>query len=290
VHKLNIQLPYPVDENNGNAKFDKSKKCLVITLPIKQAAPVMKSARHSSNDSGIEMEEAALASPVVANDNSENVVDKQSDNINMVEGYRTAENESVINSEKSSNKSVKKCDKKKKGKSGRGNKSEAYTVDTTTAADITSAVNDLQLHDDERIHDHGNSDKLDNVVQTIVDSDENTGIVNIDASTDLKTATITNPNMINEYRTKVGFLDSEVSYQLPVFTHTVFDNVMIVTLEVKNVSEESIAIVCFDKWKSVHFKFTSIGSGYFPVHHAFYIDFLQVCSLFKYNSKGYFVF
>ncbi len=33
-YKLDLNLPYPVDENNGHAKFDKSKKRLVITLPV----------------------------------------------------------------------------------------------------------------------------------------------------------------------------------------------------------------------------------------------------------------
>ena len=33
-YKLEIDLPYPVDEENGGAKFDKSKRKLVITLPV----------------------------------------------------------------------------------------------------------------------------------------------------------------------------------------------------------------------------------------------------------------
>lgn len=35
-YKLHINLPYTVNENDGRAKFDKSKKKLVITLPVKQ--------------------------------------------------------------------------------------------------------------------------------------------------------------------------------------------------------------------------------------------------------------
>ena len=33
-YKLDLKLPYPVDDENGGAKFDKSKKCLVVTLPV----------------------------------------------------------------------------------------------------------------------------------------------------------------------------------------------------------------------------------------------------------------
>lgn len=33
-YKLNIKLPYPVRESEAKAKFDKSKRCLNITLPV----------------------------------------------------------------------------------------------------------------------------------------------------------------------------------------------------------------------------------------------------------------
>ena len=34
AYKLDLQLPYPVDDEKGGAKFDKSKSCLTITLPV----------------------------------------------------------------------------------------------------------------------------------------------------------------------------------------------------------------------------------------------------------------
>lgn len=34
AYKLDLSLPYPVDDENGSAKFDKSKHCLIITLPV----------------------------------------------------------------------------------------------------------------------------------------------------------------------------------------------------------------------------------------------------------------
>ena len=33
-YKLDVKLPFPVDENEGSAKFDKGKKTLVVTLPV----------------------------------------------------------------------------------------------------------------------------------------------------------------------------------------------------------------------------------------------------------------
>ena len=34
-----LALSYPVDQNNGKAKFDRSKKCLIVTLPVLPASP-----------------------------------------------------------------------------------------------------------------------------------------------------------------------------------------------------------------------------------------------------------
>ena len=34
-YKLDLPLPYPVDDEKGSAKFDKSKTCLSITLPVR---------------------------------------------------------------------------------------------------------------------------------------------------------------------------------------------------------------------------------------------------------------
>ncbi|XP_071835031.1 protein kintoun-like [Apostichopus japonicus] len=34
AYRLDIPLPFPVDEDNGSAKFDKSKSCMVVTLPV----------------------------------------------------------------------------------------------------------------------------------------------------------------------------------------------------------------------------------------------------------------
>lgn len=33
-YSLKATLPYPVDCDDGTAKFDKSKKCLIVTLPV----------------------------------------------------------------------------------------------------------------------------------------------------------------------------------------------------------------------------------------------------------------
>ena len=41
VYELLVKLPYPVYDKKGTAKFDKIKKTLVLTLPVKPSEIVM---------------------------------------------------------------------------------------------------------------------------------------------------------------------------------------------------------------------------------------------------------
>ena len=166
-HSLDINLPYAVDEEHGSAQFDKSKKCLSVTLPIK-VAPVMKTERLSSNDSGIGLEE----------------------------GYRT-----------------------------RGS------------------------------------------VESMEESDET-------PESDEPKEGLGNPALAEEFRTKANdYLDASKTYIFPNFTNSVQDNVIIYTLEVKNVSPESIEYKVLPDKLAVHLKFSSVGSGLFPIFHAFFVEF-----------------
>jgi dynein assembly factor 2, axonemal len=59
-YKLNLALPFPVNESAGSAKFDKATRRLTVSLPVKPpavAAPLPKTERLSSNDSGIDLAE-----------------------------------------------------------------------------------------------------------------------------------------------------------------------------------------------------------------------------------------
>ena len=48
-YRLVVNFAYPVDEEKGSAKFDRSTHKLVVTLPVKNVASV---ARLTSTDSG----------------------------------------------------------------------------------------------------------------------------------------------------------------------------------------------------------------------------------------------
>jgi len=168
-YKLFIDLPYPVDEENGTAKFDKSKKCLAVTLPVKPQ-PQLKAERLSSNDSGIEEDT----------------------------GYRTKNGDDIV--------------------------MEAEEVSDS------SPVKENPIETDDLFR--------------------------------------TNTDLVDT------FLEESVSYTLPGFSCSVQSNVIIFTLDVKNVSQESFERKLLPDNLAVCFKFLSIGAGFVQIHHAFALDFL----------------
>ncbi|XP_078262190.1 protein kintoun [Rhinoraja longicauda] len=50
AYKLELALPYPVDENQGSAKFNKSKRQLVVTLPVIPAKPELEVENNHNGD------------------------------------------------------------------------------------------------------------------------------------------------------------------------------------------------------------------------------------------------
>lgn len=76
----------------------------------------------------------------------------------------------------------------------------------------------------------------------------------------------------SEFRTNsVEFLDVNLVYSLPDFTCHVFENNIAFTLNVKNVSEETIEKLFKEENKAIHVKFASVGASFFPAHYAFYL-------------------
>jgi len=95
AYALFIDLPYPVDEEAGSAKFDKSAKSLLVTLPIRPA-PQQKAERLSSNDSGIEEDTAYRTSESCSDDSiveEKQVKDESSEDVRdaIVDDFRTKE-------------------------------------------------------------------------------------------------------------------------------------------------------------------------------------------------------
>ena len=167
-YNLYIDLKYPVDEEKGTARFDKSEKVLVVSLPIK-SPPQMIAERLGSNDSGIEVDP----------------------------GYRTSTCDDII----------------------------------------------MELSESESPHLKDDPVVTDDQFRTESE-------VNSD-----------------------HFLDEDISYGFPSYLCSVQNNVIIFTIEVKNVSPDSFLKKVFSDRAAVSCKFSTLGSGFVPIHHAFAVEF-----------------
>lgn len=79
-----------------------------------------------------------------------------------------------------------------------------------------------------------------------------------------------------DFRTNsCAFLDDSLVYNVPDFTCHVFENNIAFTLNVKNVSEQTIEKLFNGENTSIHVKFTSVGASFFPAHYAFYVKLLE---------------
>ncbi|CAG9865023.1 unnamed protein product [Phyllotreta striolata] len=70
-YKLNLTLPYQVNESIGNAKFDKDRKKLVIVLPVKRNAASME-----FSDSGIESDQCSPGTPESEEESDKRLVEE----------------------------------------------------------------------------------------------------------------------------------------------------------------------------------------------------------------------
>lgn len=173
-YKLDITLPYAVDEDKGNAKFDSRVKKLVVTLIVKQVkhAPILFEA--GREDSGVDSD--------------------------IGSGFRSTE---------------------------------------------SSSSEDENLKPQKEISEPGGANEH---LKSEVD---------------------------NSYRTNQNdqFLDCKKHYSFPQFTCNVLENVLAFTLHVRNVEPDSVESQYFDNNTGTHIKFSSIGSGFFPIYYSFCVKF-----------------
>jgi len=120
-------------------------------------------------------------------------------------------------------------------------------------------------------------------------SDDDTGnVINQNSIFEIQNSGLSLPEITNgeAYRTMSTnnnkFLNPDVHYLFPTFTCNVVDNLVAFTLHVKNVEPESIkyCFLCEDLC-GVHLQFSSVGSGFFPIHYAFCLKFPSAVSICK---------
>ena len=121
------------------------------------------------------------------------------------------------------------------------------------------------------------------------DSDDDTGNVrNQNSIVEIQSNELMSPEITNgeAYRTMSTnsnkFLNPDVHYLFPAFTCNVVDDLVAFILHVKNVKPESIkyCFLCEDLC-GVHLQFSSLGSGFFPIHYAFCLKFPSAVSVCK---------
>ncbi|XP_014290630.1 protein kintoun isoform X2 [Halyomorpha halys] len=169
-YKLNISLPYAVDESSGTARFDKRTKMLIVTLPVIQKK--FDELLFHRDDSGIE-------SDVNQNPSSSDDDLSATPPIEVISASDFGEQ---------------KCDEE--------------GIDFRTSEEVVSK-----------------------------------------------------------------FLSDDVHYVFPTYTFTNDNKCISVTMDVKNVDPSTVYHQFVLDGVGVHFKFSSLGSGFFPIHYAFCIKF-----------------
>lgn len=168
-YKLNITLPYAVDENSGTARFDKTSKMLIITLPVIQK----KFSEHlfHRDDSGIESD--------VNQNPSSSDEDLSAPPIEVISACDFGEQ---------------KCNEE--------------GIDFRTSEEVISK-----------------------------------------------------------------FLSEDVHYAFPSYSFNHNNKCISITIDVKNVDPSTVYHQFVFDGAGVHFKFSSLGSGFFPINYAFCIKF-----------------
>lgn len=86
------------------------------------------------------------------------------------------------------------------------------------------------------------------------------------------------------FRTET-FLHPSLGYLLPPYTHNVLDDVIAFTFHVKNTEPESVVVK--KDGNKIFIKFTSIGSGFVPVHYAAILAFDECVTFENVNGEAW---
>ncbi|KAJ0180435.1 hypothetical protein K1T71_003839 [Dendrolimus kikuchii] len=98
--------------------------------------------------------------------------------------------------------------------------------------------------------------------------------------------TVHTPNIIaTTNRTESEFLDPTFGYILPSHTHNVLDDVIAFTFHVKNTEPDSVQVKNSDN--KIYIKFTSVSSGFVPVHYAAIIIFDEPVKFENINGEAW---
>ena len=181
---LELTLPYSVDGDNGNAKFDSKYKKLTITLPVIRRNLTLGDPKE---DSGVDTDHS---SPL-------RDADDPRDNFEHIE-----------------------------------------TISTETDSSKDSDVRPL-------------------IVELNSESE-----VQVNECEDTALRTSASAELANQ------FMNPNIKYSIPAFTCNMYDNILAITIHVKNVDSESICHKSLEGNSGIHVLLTSVGTGFFPVYYS----------------------
>ncbi|KAK0084054.1 hypothetical protein PV325_007687 [Microctonus aethiopoides] len=205
-YHLELPLPYRVDPNNGNAKFDSSNKKLTITLPVRRDN-INKQQFEFKDDSGVESEHGSP--PVELN----NKLHNENDTIKI----RDNTQQQIVSSSLINNDS---------------NKSPS-----------SSLISEMKTFDE---YDEDEDDNDEN------ESDINTNSQTINSSTIYDDA----------------FMSDNIIYSLPNYTSSIYDDILTLTIHIKNVDTGSIKYKLLENNSGIHITLSSVGAGFFPIYYS----------------------
>ncbi|VVC92450.1 unnamed protein product [Leptidea sinapis] len=118
---------------------------------------------------------------------------------------------------------------------------------------------DSGVDSEEMSGSHSEEESKDNLIKVLVSSPS--------------TMSLNAPTIQNATTEEEEFLLSTIGYTLPSYTFNMLDEIVAFTFHVKNTDPESVIVS--NKGNVVQIKFSSIGSGYVPVHYAAKIVFAE---------------
>ncbi|XP_063531693.1 protein kintoun [Cydia strobilella] len=124
-----------------------------------------------------------------------------------------------------------------------------------------SSKADSGVESEENLSSQSDDDQRDNLVEEL-------------SSTVAETAISPPTQQLEHKSSEEIFLDPSYGYILPSYTHNVLDDIVAFTFHVKNTEPDSVKVM--SEGNKVYIKFTTVGSGFVPVHYAALIVFDEV--------------
>ena len=192
-YRLDLDLPYPVDESEGSAKFNKSKHCLTVTLPVVPA--VIPQLPFSSSPAS-----------------------QQGDSLSQPPNGDISQTE------------------------------DRPLIEVISSQDVNETTPVAHMAVDSSSHAVSDPDK--------------------------------NNSTCKEFHSKSWPLsDNHIPRDFPQYDYHQDDEMVSFVLHVKNISRDSIEKSFSSDHTCCHVRFSSIGSGCFPVQYSFYVAFPEPCRM-----------